>query len=137
VSVERVMRIAEFRAALRDFQSRGDRVLRELGLTPQRYLLLIFVKGALDGDGRPTMSELRERMKLSANTVTDFVDRAERDGLVAREAADDDQRFVHVRLTPAGERLLDDAILATAAGRREFATRFEAVARTFKAALRP
>lgn len=130
------MRIADFRAALRDFQSRSDKVLRGRGMTPQRYLLLIFIKGALDGTSRPTMSELRNRMKLSPNTVTDLVARAEEAGLVAREAGDGDLRFVHVKLTPAGERELDGALLATAEDRRDFARRFEVLAQAFRVVLR-
>ncbi|HEY6961069.1 MAG TPA: MarR family transcriptional regulator [Gaiellaceae bacterium] len=136
ISVSRAMRVAEFRAALRDFQSQNESILRELGMTPQRYLLLLFVKGALDGSSRPTMTELRERMKLSPNTVTELVDRVARDGLVVRDAGIDDQRVVFVRLTAKGTRAVDEAIRATTAQRREFALRFDTLARTFAAALR-
>lgn len=135
--VERVMRVAEFRAALRDFQAGSDELLHGLGLTPQRYLLLVFVKGALDGGARPTMTELSERMRLSANGVTDLVARAEEAALVVREPGDEDQRFVFVRLTPRGERLLDAAIRATAASREEFAEKLDVVAETFRSAQEP
>lgn len=136
VPVERVMRVADFRAALREFLSRSESVLRGLGLTPQRYLLLVFVKGAVDGSSRATMSELRERLKLSPNTVTELVDRAERDGLVVREPGPGDQRVVVVRLTGTGEQAVDEAILATATHRHELAERFATLARAFDAATR-
>ena len=39
--VEDVIAVAEFRAALRRFLRRSERIARQSGLTPQRYLLLV------------------------------------------------------------------------------------------------
>ena len=136
LTVKRAMRAAEFRAALRDFQSRSEQVLRNWNLTTQRYLLLLFVKGALDGHGRPTMSELRERLKVSPNTVTDLVTRAEEAGLVSREASEGDLRFVHVTLTARGEEALAGAFAETDQYRRELALSFDALAEAFRLANR-
>jgi MarR family transcriptional regulator, organic hydroperoxide resistance regulator len=131
------MRLAAFREALRDFESRTEHVLRAWGLTPQRYLLLVFVKGALDASERPTMSELRRRLKLSANSVTELVTRAEEAGLVVREPAEHDQRFVYVTLTDEGEQALAGALRETEEYRRDFAESFDTLATTFRAANRP
>lgn len=136
LTVKRAIRAADFRAALRDFQSRTEQVLRTQGLTTQRYLLLLFVKGAADGNGRPTMSELRGRLKLSPNTVTELVTRAEEAGLVVREAAEGDLRFVHVTLTSRGERVLASAFAETEAYRRDLARSFDALAEAFRLANR-
>src|SRR4026208_287543 len=40
--------VAEFRAALRRFLRTSERNARAAGLTPQRYLLLLMIKGAAD-----------------------------------------------------------------------------------------
>ena len=47
--LERVIHIAEFRAGLRRFLRRSERTSRTWGLTPQRYVLLLSIKGAPDG----------------------------------------------------------------------------------------
>jgi DNA-binding MarR family transcriptional regulator len=137
VSIRRIMRIAEFRATLREFESRTEEVTRRVGLTPQRYLLLLFVKGASDGGERATMSELKHRLKVSPNTVSDLVSRAEEAGFVIRTPAKHDLRVVYVSLTEEGERLLDAAISASEEYRREFSRRFEAMGSAFRAAQRP
>ena len=53
-----VVAVAEFRAALRQFLHRTERIARQSGLTPQRYLLLLMVKGAPDGSEQSTVTEL-------------------------------------------------------------------------------
>jgi DNA-binding MarR family transcriptional regulator len=136
VSIKRVIRIAEFRAALREFESGSDQVARRLGLTPQRYLLMLFIKGASGGSERATMTELKERMKLSPNTVSDLVARAEDAGLVVRTSAKHDLRVGYVTLTPEGDRLLQEAIVESDDYRREFAHRFKALPAAFRAAQR-
>jgi DNA-binding MarR family transcriptional regulator len=104
--VEEYVRVAEFRSALRRFLRRTERVARESGLTPQRYLLLLMIKGAPDGRQRSTVTELAERLQLAQSTVTELVTRAEESGFVARSASADDGRVVNLRLTPEGERRL-------------------------------
>ena len=49
-SVEDVIAVAEFRSALRHFLRRSEKVARQSGLTPQRYTLLMMIKGAPGGD---------------------------------------------------------------------------------------
>ena len=41
-----VIAVAEFRSALRHFLRRSEKIARESGLTPQRYTLLMMIKGA-------------------------------------------------------------------------------------------
>ena len=101
-----VMHVAAFRAALRTFLNETERVGRANGLTPQRYLLLLMIKGASDGSEQSTISELTERLKLAQSTVTELVSRAEEAGLIEREQSDDDARVAHLRLTADGERRL-------------------------------
>jgi DNA-binding MarR family transcriptional regulator len=136
IPTKRVMRIAEFRTALREFESRREEVARRWGLTPQRYLLLLLVKGTPDGSERATMGDLKERMKLSPNTISDLVARAEGVGLVTRTPAKHDLRVVFVTLTPEGERVLRAVVAETEEYRREFARKFEALGVAFRASQR-
>ena len=48
LNAEEVARVAEFRAALRRFLRTTERNAQAAGLTPQRYLLLLMIKGAPD-----------------------------------------------------------------------------------------
>jgi DNA-binding MarR family transcriptional regulator len=132
--LERVMQIAEFRAGLRRFLRASEEVSRRWGLTPQRYLLLLQVKGAPDGTERLSFTALAERMKVSPNTVTELVTRAEQAGLVRRERSGGDQRVVFVRLTEEGERRLLGVLEESDEARRELIGSFEELQKTFKTA---
>lgn len=104
--VNDVIAVAELRAALRQFLRRSERVARQSGLTPQRYLLLLMIKGAPGGSEQSTVTELSERLQLAQSTVTELVSRAEEAGLVEREQSHTDARVAHLRLTAEGERRL-------------------------------
>jgi DNA-binding MarR family transcriptional regulator len=101
-----VIAVAEFRAALRQFLRRSERVARQSGLTPQRHLLLLMIKGAPTGDEQSTVTQLSERLQLAQSTVTELVRRAEEAGLIERTQSQRDARVAHLRLTAEGERRL-------------------------------
>jgi len=105
-AVTDVIAVAEFRAALRQFLRRSERVARMSGLTPQRHLLLLMIKGAPGGDEQSTVTQLSERLQLAQSTVTELVRRAEEAGLIERTQSQRDARVAHLRLTPEGERRL-------------------------------
>jgi DNA-binding MarR family transcriptional regulator len=105
-SLEDVIAVADFRAALRSFLRQSERVARQSGLTPQRYLLLLMIKGAPDGSGQSTVTELARRLQLAQSTVTELVSRAEESGLVERRQSGRDGRVAYLRLTAEGERRL-------------------------------
>src|SRR5881394_3101225 len=101
-----VIEVAEFREALRRFLRQSERVARSSGLTPQRHLLLLMIKGAADGSEQSTVTELADRLQLAQSTVTELVSRAEEAGLVGREQSQTDARVAHLRLSAEGERRL-------------------------------
>jgi len=105
-TLEEAARVAEFRAALRRFMRTTERNARSAGLTPQRYMLLLMIKGAPDRSERSTVTELAERMQLAQSTVTELVRRAEETGLIDRERSTADGRIAYLRLSPEGERRL-------------------------------
>ncbi|MBV8080070.1 MAG: MarR family transcriptional regulator [Actinobacteria bacterium] len=102
-------RVAAFRTALRTFLRTSEKVARVHGLTPQRYLLLLMIKGAPDGSEQSTVTDLAARLSLGQSTVTELVKRAEQAGLIERERSEDDARVAHVRLTAEGERRFAEA----------------------------
>src|SRR3954453_10633280 len=102
-TVKDVIAVAEFRSALRHFLRRSERVARRSGLTPQRYMLLLMIKGAPGGSEQSTVTELAERLQLAQSTVTELVRRAEEAGLLEREQSPTDARVAHLRLSEEGE----------------------------------
>ena len=131
MSLEKIERVANFRAALRTFLARSEQTSRAAGLTPRRYLLLLMIKGAPEGSERLSFTELADRMKLSRNTVTELVARAERAGLVQREGSPDDGRVVYLRLTAEGERRLQRALEASDEDRRQLAAELQGLAELY------
>ena len=88
-----------------------DEALESMGLKMWEYDVL----SALRRQGRPyrlPASELARESLLSTGAMTNRIDRLEERELVARETDLEDRRSVLVRLTPAGKRLVDDAIEA-------------------------
>jgi DNA-binding MarR family transcriptional regulator len=97
---------AALREALRRFHRSSEQIAVANGLTPQRQLLLLLIRGAPAGTGRATVTDLAERMQLAQNTVTDLVRRAEEAGLLCREPSPVDGRVTYLALTAEGERRL-------------------------------
>jgi DNA-binding MarR family transcriptional regulator len=134
IALERVIRIAEFRSQLRSFLRHSERRCRSLGLTPQRFLLLLMIEGTPDGSRRARFTDLAARLQLERNTVTELCARAEEAGLIVREASALDKRVVYLRLTKEGDRLLQRALAETDDVRRELLAAFALLADAFRAA---
>lgn len=118
-ATEDYVRVAEFRSSLRRFLRRAEKISRAAGLTPQRYLLLLMVKGAPGGSEQSTVTELAERLQLAQSTVTELVGRAAEAGLLKREPSGEDGRVAHVRLTQEGEGRLAQAFSELESEREE------------------
>jgi DNA-binding MarR family transcriptional regulator len=76
-------------------------LLEELGLTYPQYLVMLVL---WEQDGL-MVSELGERLYLDSGTLTPLLKRLATAGLVLRNRAVQDERRVHVTLTPAGRQL--------------------------------
>jgi DNA-binding MarR family transcriptional regulator len=114
ISTAEVQQAAVFRVGLRAFLRQTERCTEKARLTPQRYLLMLLVKGAEDGTSRATISELAKRLHLAQSTVTELVNRTADAGLVRRSSSGDDARVVYVELTEEGERRFAEAFEALA-----------------------
>jgi len=102
--------LAEFRYQLRRFLSFSEIATEQRGIATQQYQLIQVIAAVPEGQ-RASISYLAERMVLRHNSTVELVDRAERAGLVRREPDENDLRRSLVRLTPQGERTLQDLAL--------------------------
>jgi DNA-binding MarR family transcriptional regulator len=76
-------------------------LLDALELTYPQYLVMLVL---WEADG-PSVSALGERLSLDSGTLTPLLKRMEAAGWLARQRSREDERRVHVWLTPAGRQL--------------------------------
>jgi DNA-binding MarR family transcriptional regulator len=76
-------------------------LLDELNLTYPQYLVLL----VLWEEEPCTVGHLGDRLHLDSGTLSPLLKRLESAGLVLRQRATDDERRVHISLTPAGRAL--------------------------------
>src|SRR4051795_7938897 len=129
-----LVRAANFRSELRRFLSRSEKVAAGVGLTPQRYDLLLQLKAA--DNGQTTVTELGKRLHLRQTAVTELVKRAEEAGLLRRSRSDADRRVYLPELTEEGDRLVPRVYTSLRRDRVAFARAFEELDLHFKAQAR-
>ena len=84
---------------------RVERALAEAGLPPLAWYDVLWAVRRAPGR-RARMAELAEGLTVSRGGLTKLADRLEGEGLLRREAADDDGRGVYAVITEAGEQML-------------------------------
>ena len=99
--VTAVMRVQQI------FLARTDEVLKPLGLTFARYEVLMLL--LFSTRGRLPLGKIGERLQVHAASVTNAIDRLEREGLVERLPNPEDGRGTLARITPKGKRLAERA----------------------------
>jgi DNA-binding MarR family transcriptional regulator len=95
-----------------------DFVRAKAKLTPEQYEALLALK-AFSNDEGLTVGQLSERVQVKHHTAVSLTDKLAARKLVTKRRGSPDRRYVYVKLTPAGTRLM--ASLA-AAHRREIRT---------------
>ncbi|HSL77280.1 MAG TPA: MarR family transcriptional regulator, partial [Candidatus Limnocylindrales bacterium] len=96
--------IADFRASMTMLKcAASERVVR-LGLSMAQLHILY----TLQRNGQMTMSHLAEVLNVSLSNATGLIDRIEERGFVERTGVPEDRRIVLIRVTPEGERMLED-----------------------------
>ncbi len=106
VSDEEYRTLAAFRYALRQFLHFSEEAARRAGVTPQKYLALLAVRG-FGGADRLTVSELAECLQIRHHSAVGLIDRLVSQGLLVRQPGADDRRQVFISLTPRGAELLE------------------------------
>lgn len=100
-SEEELSAVAGLRVGLRNFLTASEQVARRHRLTARQYDLLAVLHASPAGH---TAGELAELLRLSRNTTTELVTRAQRKGLVRRIPDAADARRKSVRPTKTGTR---------------------------------
>jgi DNA-binding MarR family transcriptional regulator len=93
----------------RQIDQRLKTVFNQHGLDAWEYDLL----AALRRGGPPyelTAGEILEALMITSGAVTNRIDRLEQRGYVRRQQSTGDKRFVRVRLTPSGRKVMDAAL---------------------------
>ena len=114
-------RLLEFRVNLRRFQRWSEDQAQTEGLTHVQHQLLVAIKGH-HGDRPPTVGDLAGYLLLRPHSTVELVDRAEAAGLVERTPDGADGRVVRVRLTGAGDRVVQKLTRAHLERLHELAT---------------
>ena len=128
---DELVRAAAFRSELRRFLHRSDAVAAEVGLTPQRYDLLLQLKAS--PTGHSTVTELGRRLQLRQTAVTELVKRAEEAGLIRRRRSESDRRVFLLELTEDGDKRVTRAFDALRRDRAAFAEAFDTLGIHFRA----
>lgn len=86
---------------------------QRLGISGAQWgVLRVLHRAEQEGSAGMRLAELSDRLLIRPPSVTGVIDRLERMGLVSRQAAPDDLRARHVRLTTSGRRLLQDSLVS-------------------------
>ncbi|ALE06712.1 MarR family transcriptional regulator [Arthrobacter sp. ERGS1:01] len=102
--------MAAFSSVMRAHQimySRVDALLKPLGLSYARLELLRLL--SFSRDGALPMASASTRLQVHPTSITNVVDRLEKDGLVRREAHPTDGRATLVVVTDTGRILVEEA----------------------------
>jgi DNA-binding MarR family transcriptional regulator len=94
-------------------QASVDEALRPFNLTFARYEALVLL--AFSRRGSLPMGKMGERLMIHPTSVTNVVDRLERQGFVRRQPHERDRRTTLVEITAAGRAVVDQATKAVVA----------------------
>jgi DNA-binding MarR family transcriptional regulator len=98
-------RLLKFRTDLRRFLHWSEEQAEKEGLTAAQHQLLLAVRGH-DGAQGPTIGDVAGYLMLRHHSAVGLVDRAVKAGMVERQEDAGDRRVVRLRLTPLGQRTL-------------------------------
>jgi DNA-binding MarR family transcriptional regulator len=89
-----------------DIKQKGREILSDFDITPPQFNALQF----LVNEGEMTISELSSRLYLAPSTITDLIDRMEKNLLVIRERGSKDRRIVKIQVQDKGHSLINEVI---------------------------
>ena len=96
--------IADFRATMSELKCASSERLLRLGVSMAQLNIMY----TLHRDGEMTMSHLADVLNVSFSSATGLIDRMEERDFIQRIRVPEDRRIVVVRLTAAGEALLEE-----------------------------
>jgi len=100
-SIERHLRKID-----RIIRLKGREILKDFNITiPQFTALQILIK-----NGELTIGQLSDKMALACSTITDLVDRMEKNQLVVRKKDPKDRRVVRIEVLPKGHEIVKQVL---------------------------
>ncbi|MFD1426392.1 MarR family winged helix-turn-helix transcriptional regulator [Kroppenstedtia sanguinis] len=104
--------VAEIECLLREISTvvkrKGREILNEFPITPPQFTALLL----LNDEGDMTIGDLSQKMYLACSTMTDLVDRMEKNELVDRIRDNRDRRVVRIQLLQKGKEIIQDVMEA-------------------------
>ncbi|MRG28711.1 MarR family winged helix-turn-helix transcriptional regulator [Laceyella tengchongensis] len=85
---------------------KGRDILNHFPITPPQFNALLW----LYEDGDMTIGELSQKMYLACSTMTDLIDRMEKNGVVERVRDERDRRVVRIHLLEKGREIIDEVM---------------------------
>lgn len=87
-------------------RKKGREILKDFNITiPQFTALQVLI----NNDGM-TIGELSQKMALACSTITDLIDRMERNELVTRKKDEKDKRVVRIVVLPKGHQIVEKVL---------------------------
>jgi DNA-binding MarR family transcriptional regulator len=96
--------IADFRSTMSQLKCASSERLLRLGVS----MAQLHIMYSLQRGGEMTMSRLADVLDVSLSNATGLIDRLEERGFIERHRVAEDRRVVLVRVTPDGERMLQE-----------------------------
>lgn len=96
----------DFRKVCSKIRKKGREMLADYEITPPQFTALM----ELIEHGDMTIGELSNKMYLACSTVTDLLDRMERNLLVVRVKDEKDRRIVRIHVLDKGHTLIDEVL---------------------------
>ncbi len=87
-------------------RKKGREILNDFNITGPQFTALQW----LISDGQMTIGELSQKMSLACSTITDLIDRMEKNNLVLRIKDDQDKRVVRLKVQPIGYDLVQKVL---------------------------
>jgi DNA-binding MarR family transcriptional regulator len=87
-------------------RKKGREILKDFDITVPQFSALQWL---INEEGL-TIGELSRRMSLACSTITDLIDRMERNDLVVRERDKNDRRIVRIRVKQKGYELVEKVL---------------------------
>lgn len=98
----------DFRQVCVKIKKKGRSILNNFEITPPQFAALL----ELIEHGDMTIGDLSSRMYLACSTVTDLLDRMERNQLVVRIKDEKDRRIVRIQVLEKGHHLIEEVLYA-------------------------
>ena len=102
---EQYRSLAGFRLALRRFMAGAEEISRAAGVTQQQYQAMLAIKTW--PSQAMTMGDLADELLLTHHAAVQLINRMTKAGVAYRAPSSIDRRAVELKLTPAGEALVE------------------------------